>query len=145
MFNFREVRASDAAAVAALHNACLKGTPWSENLYKEEFSDKSKHYVVAEQNGELLGFAGFAQILDEAHIMNVAVSLAVRRQGVATRLLKELLVIAAKLGATVATLEVRVSNKPAVALYERLGFASLGVRPGYYDGGEGAEIMTKRL
>lgn len=145
MFKLREAKVSDAAAVAALHNACLKGTPWSENLYKAEFSDNSKHYLIAEINGEIVGFAGFAQILDEAHIMNVAVSLAVRRQGVATMLLEKLLYKAAKLGATVATLEVRVSNKPAVALYEKSGFASLGVRPCYYDGGEGAEIMSKRL
>lgn len=145
MIEIRRADVSDSAKIAALHNECLLGTPWSENLYKEELSDAAKHYFIAESDGGFVGFAGFAQILDEAHIMNVAVSLAARRQGVASMLLEQLIKCAAKCGATVATLEVRISNKPAIALYEKLGFASLGVRPNYYDGCEGAEIMELRI
>lgn len=145
MIEIRRAEVSDSAKIAELHNAYLLGTPWSENLYKEELADPSKHYFVAELDGEFVGFAGFAQILDEAHIMNVAVSLVARRQGVASMLLERLIKCAAKCGATVVTLEVRVSNKPAIALYEKTGFTSLGVRPSYYDGCEGAEIMELRI
>lgn len=145
MVEIREANVADSAKIAAIHNECLKGTPWSEALYIKELEDPAKHYFVAETKGEIIGFAGFAQILDEAHIMNVAVSLVARRQGVASMLLERLINYAAKCGIAVATLEVRISNKPAVALYEKKGFASLGVRPNYYDGHEGAEIMELRI
>ena len=91
----------------------------------------------------LVGIAGFWVMVDEAHVTTLATRNAYRRQGVGERLLLEIIEMAAKLRADVVTLEARVSNKQAQALYEKYGFQRVGVRRAYYtDNGEDAVIMT---
>lgn len=118
--------------VAELDKLCFGGESWSENLLREEIGKENKHYYVIMENGEVLAYGGFAQILDEGHIMNIAVSPMRRRNGFATLILQKFFQSAKDLGINSFTLEVRESNLPARKLYEKNGFSLAGVRKGYY-------------
>jgi len=106
-----------------------------DRFFGEEATISPKEYIV--------GIAGFWIMADEAHITTLAVRNSCRRQGVGERLLIQIVEMAMQLNANVVTLEVRISNKQAQALYEKYGFQKLGVRRAYYtDNGEDAIIMT---
>ena len=81
----------------------------------------------------VVGFAGFADICKEGNIDNVVVAKEYRRQGIARRLLQELIASGEDICVQTFTLEVRVSNQSAISLYESMGFVSEGIRPGFYD------------
>ena len=103
--------------------------------------------VAAPTGGNILGYGGFWLMAGEAHISTIAVRPEWRRRGIGELLLVAMLERAVELGADLATLEVRVSNVAAQSLYQKYGFAKVGLRPHYYsDRGEDALIMTpKRL
>jgi ribosomal-protein-alanine N-acetyltransferase len=106
-----------------------------ERFFGEDMTSPPKEYLV--------GIAGFWIMVDEAHITTLATRNAYRRQGVGERLLIQIIEMAASLHADVVTLEARVSNKQAQALYEKYGFRKVGMRRAYYtDNGEDAVIMT---
>lgn len=117
--------------------------PWSHSLFAGELRmPTSRHWLVARDNRQVVGFAGLMWNVDEGHITNFAVHGDHRRRHVATRLLLAQCRDAIDLGVTQLTLEVRVSNEAARALYGRFGFGPGGVRRGYYnDNGEDALIM----
>ena len=119
-------------------------TPWPGNAYESELTtNRLARYVGAWRGGELLGFGGIWLMVDEAHVTTIAVSPALRGNGLGTALMLELLQEARRGGARVATLDVRVSNHLAQRLYARLGFAEAGRRVRYYEeSGEDAIIMT---
>lgn len=113
--------------------------PWSADSLRWEIAntDVARLYVMrADEPGNaepvLIGFCACWVILDELHINSLAVADRWRRQGLASRLLREVCRDAIGAGATQATLEVRRSNTAALALYERLGFTCEGVRKDYY-------------
>lgn len=121
--------------------------PWSEQLYRSELSNNPAAYLFVIEAGEelqeVVGFLGFWFIVDEAHISTFAIDPAFRRKGLGRRLLKFALARAASLGAELASLEVRLSNRSAVKLYEEFGFTITGRRKGYYqDNGEDALFMV---
>ena len=102
----------------------------------------AKYFSVFNENDELIGYCGCWQILEEAHITNIAVTPEYRRNHIGEALLTKLIDECYKNMAKYITLEVRVGNKPAIALYEKYGFKSLGTRKGYYqDNNEDALIM----
>jgi ribosomal-protein-alanine N-acetyltransferase len=106
-----------------------------ERFFGEDMTSVSKEYIV--------GIAGFWIMVDEAHITTLATRNACRRQGIGERLLIQIIEMATHLHADVVTLEVRISNKQAQALYGKYGFQRVGVRRAYYtDNGEDAVIMT---
>ena len=107
--------------------------PWSADSLRWEIAntDVARLYVMRADGG-LIGFCACWVILDELHINSVAIGAAWRRQGLASRMLREVCRDALGSGATQATLEVRRSNTAALALYERLGFTCEGVRTDYY-------------
>jgi [ribosomal protein S18]-alanine N-acetyltransferase len=116
--------------------------PWSEQSFRNELSQDHGIFIIGELGTDLIGFAGEWILIDEAHIITVAIAENFRRQGFAEKLIKELLLRALSKGATCATLEVRASNKPAIELYEKMGFAATGKRKNYYpDNKEDAVIM----
>ena len=119
-------------------------TPWPPHAYRSELeTNRLAHYIVARYDDQLVGFAGMWLMVDEAHITTFAVRKTWRRQGVGERLLLALLDLAQARGAHEATLEVRPSNHPARRLYEKYGFALVGVRRRYYsDDNEDALILT---
>ena len=131
--------------IAALERACFSH-PWSEDALRDELWNDSAVVIVAEgEDGTVLGYAGLQTVLDEGYINNVAVDPRFRRQGVAGQLIEAFLRFgAAKLAFL--TLEVRASNAPAIALYEKYGFTQAGRRRDYYDDPrEDALLMTLRF
>jgi tRNA threonylcarbamoyl adenosine modification protein TsaD/ribosomal-protein-alanine acetyltransferase len=137
----RAMRLDDIPAVAALEAASFRDA-WSAGMFREELAAPRRAYLVAEENGHVIGYAGVMLVDDDAHLMNVAVNAERRGEGLGRALVAEALGRASALGATRATLEVRPSNAAAIALYESLGLETVGERPGYYaDTGEPALIM----
>ena len=119
--------------------------PWPDYAFRQELqTNRLAHYlVVRSRSTRRLPTAGLWLMVDEAHITTFAVLPQWRRRGIGGRLMVELMRLARDLGARVVTLEVRLSNQPARALYQRFGFRPVGVRPRYYsDNGEDALIMT---
>jgi [ribosomal protein S18]-alanine N-acetyltransferase len=122
-------------------------TPWSRSMFAGELAKPSSLCLGAfdsERGGVLVGYLIVSRYVDAWHIMNLAVHPSYRRQHIASKLLDELFVLTAGDSRRGYTLEVRVSNTSAIALYERFGFEASGIRRGYYtDNREDALIMWK--
>jgi ribosomal-protein-alanine N-acetyltransferase len=118
--------------------------PWPESSYRFELTaNQASILLVAEAGDRLVGYIGSWLLVDEVHISTLAVHPELRKRGIARRLLMSLLKRAVSTGADLATLEVRVSNQPAIELYQSFGFRINGRRPRYYrDNHEDAHIMT---
>ncbi len=116
--------------------------PWSFSLFMSELNLRStRHYVAARVGGLLVGYGGLMYVADEGHVTNIAVDPVWHRHQIGTRLLANLVEAARARGARHMTLEVRVSNTPAQAMYRRFGFVTEGVRKNYYEQKEDALIM----
>ena len=139
----RRMTLADATAVHAIEAATF-AIPWSLQSFEEEMTRNAcARYLVAEDNGQVVGYAGAWMIFEEAHITNVAVEKNRRGQGIGRALMVALMQYAANLGVQYMTLEVRRSNLTAQALYQSLGFIQLSVRKHYYeDNGEDALLMV---
>lgn len=115
---------------------------WNAGMLLNELENELTTYVVMEQEGSLVGYAGFWLVAGEAQVTRVAVAEAERGQGLGTRLTAAMVNKAWELGAEAVTLEVRESNLAAQKAYLTCGFASEGIRPNYYeDNHENAVIM----
>ena len=147
----RPMAAADAEAMAALERECFEDAghePWSANLFLAELSEgaaAARSWWVAHDNGELIGFAGGMVVDKDVEILDVAVSPAHRREGIARKLLAHVSYDAQMLGCTSASLEVEADNEPARALYANLGFEQVGCRRGYYGVGRDAYVMRAPL
>ncbi len=117
---------------------------WTYQILKEELKSKNSSYLVAKMNDKIVGFAGIKVILDEADIMNIVIKKNYRNQGIGTLLLENLIFLAKNLNLKSLSLEVSEKNSPAIHLYQKFGFESLGVRKNYYQDKNGY-IMTKKL
>ena len=107
--------------------------PWSLSLFVSELALRSsRSYVVARVGGSVLGYAGLMLAGDDAHVTTIAVDPAWHRHKIGTRLLAHLAHEAMARNAKHLTLEVRVSNEPAQAMYRRFGFKPAGIRKNYY-------------
>lgn len=140
----RKAVPEDAARMAELEKICF-AAPWSEASLRHEIEENPvAMYIVAELDGKIVGYAGVWWILDEGHITNVSVDPDYRDRKVATAVIEALIEAAGNEGVDKFTLEVRVSNAPALALYRKFDFKEVGIRKGYYeDNGEDAIIMWK--
>ena len=119
------------AQVAALERQCF-ADPWSEGSIASELDNPLSLWLVAEQDGAVCGYVGSQTVLDETDMMNIAVRPDCRRHGIAAALIDELIVRLKERGSHILRLEVRVSNAPAIALYNSMGFTQLGIRKNYY-------------
>lgn len=137
------MRVEDIPAVHAVERASFP-VPWPAYAFRQELeSNRLARYLVAREGDDVVAYAGLWLMVDEAHVTTFAVLPEHRRKGIGSRLLLATMDLAVELGATVATLEVRLTNTEARRLYERFGFRPVGVRPHYYsDNGEDALIMT---
>ena len=117
--------------------------PWSRWMFERELGDKeNSHFLVVKSGSEVVGYIGFWIVLDEAHIVTIAVRSDFRRKGVGSILMASALVLAVSLGADKATLEVRITNVPAQGLYKNFGFEVVAIRKNFYsDTGEDAYVM----
>ena len=133
------------APIAELEKICFSD-PWSENSIATELNSRLSHWLVAVENGEVLGYIGSQSVLGESDMMNVAVHPDHRRRGIAEMLVNALAHDLKARNNVCLTLEVRASNAPAIALYEKLGFAQVGLRKNYYrNPKEDARILRKAL
>lgn len=124
--------AQDVPALAAVERECF-AQPWSEAALAEELHNPHAVFLTARNGtGTVLGYVGMHHLADEGYIANVAVAAAARRQGVGRALLAALERYGREHGLYRLTLEVRVSNAAAVALYTGAGYVCDGVRPGFY-------------
>lgn len=135
--------AAQLPAVAALEKVCFPADPWSEALFQAALDNPSVAVLLAlGEGGGLLGYAVLSAVLDEGNLDNIAVAPDYRRQGVADALLSALIGFGRE-HLSVLMLEVRASNAPAIALYEKHGFTPVGRRKNYYGAPkEDAILMT---
>jgi len=134
MFCIRRMREEDLADVARLEKEIFSD-PWSENAIRESLED-----------GVLVGYLIVYYVLEDGEIARIAVESDFRRNGVASRLLKELAFICADNGVNKLLLDVRESNESAKAFYKKKGFVLDGVRKNYYTNPtENAILMSLEL
>ena len=139
----RPMAEADLPSVLSIEGCCFPD-PWSEGIFRTALGDARSLWLVAEQDGNLAGYAGMQTVLDEGYIDNVAVDPDRQRQGVASALLEAMIREAEKRRLRFLSLEVRAGNHGAIALYAAFGFVTLGRRRGYYlRPPEDALIMTK--
>ena len=138
----RPFAVADLSAVMAIETDSFPD-PWTPGLFLGELAARGRSWLVAEDEGGIVGYGGVAVLVDgDAHLMNLAVACDRRGEGIGRLLLGELMSAAAGSGGLRITLEVRAGNATAIALYESVGMRSVGVRPHYYEnGGEDAVIL----
>lgn len=129
--------------LTALEQICFPADPWSESVYRAALNNPAVAILLAQgEDGALLGYAVLSTVLDEGNLDNIAVAPEARRNGVADALLSALTAFGREHLACL-MLEVRSSNAPAIALYEKHGFTAVGRRKNYYDAPrEDAILMT---
>lgn len=133
----RLIRKTDLPAVIAIEQA-TQASPWQPDVFKR-CMDVGYPCWVIERDAELVGFILVSSGVDEGHILNICVSPSHQRQGIGSMLLQHALSSMKKQGAHFAYLEVRRSNKGAIALYEKEGFVQIGDRKNYYPAPKGRE------
>lgn len=140
----RMADAQDADIIAQLEQICFT-VPWTrESILRELEENSMALYFVAEVDGTPVGYGGMWIIVDEGHIINIAVLPQYRGRHIASLIMAVLIAFGETRGVTRFTLEVRSSNEPAKAVYRKFRFREEGLRRGYYqDNGEDAIIMWR--
>lgn len=128
----RPMTEKDCAAAAELEKTIFS-QPWSEQGFCDAIAMGQNIFLAAEEEGEICGYIGMYRSLEEGEITNVAVAPGKRNTGIGGLLLQAVLDAAKQQGIVQIVLEVRVSNAPAIHLYEKHGFIKCGVRKGFYD------------
>lgn len=131
MISYKLMEMPHVAKVAELE-AKYFSMPWSENSICGELKNPLSLWVVALKDGEVVGYVGSQIVPDEADMMNLAVEETYHRKGIAEGLVNALVSQLQVRGVVSLTLEVRASNAPAIALYNKMGFFQVGRRPNYY-------------
>ena len=145
MTRLERMRWWHVADLMPVERALFAPEPWTERLFWSELGQlDTRHYLVALDGEQVVGYAGLCDYPDEAFVQTMAVAPAAQGRGLGARLLGALLEEAERRGQRTVSLEVRADNAPAQRLYERHGFARTGVRRGYYAGGVDALVLTRR-
>jgi [ribosomal protein S18]-alanine N-acetyltransferase len=141
----RRMRWWDVPAALAIERT-LFPDPWSEGTFWSELAGvpETRHYVVAESGGELVGYAGLFATRHTADVQTLAVAAGRQGEGLGALLFTALLDEAGRRGVSEVLLEVRADNEPAAKLYARFGFERIGVRRGYYQPGPVDAIVMRR-
>ncbi len=141
--DIRSLTLADLNAIEEIERSSYP-TPWSRSMFAGELAKPASLSLGAFEGEQLAGYLITSRYVDAWHVMNIAVSPAFRRRGIATALLQRLFELTEDGSRRGFTLEVRVSNEAAIKLYERLGFTGRGTRRGYYtDNREDALIMWR--
>ncbi len=128
----------DLEQILSIERRCFSD-PWRPSMFRVS---EQEGILVAEENTKLLGYGCYLRVLDECHILNVAVDPEHRRRGIGRRLVESMAAVSD--GIRDVYLEVRPSNLNAIRLYEGMGFGVIGRRKGYYPDGEDAVVMHMR-
>jgi len=143
--HIQKMNEQHVAAVAEMEKLCFP-VPWSESSVRNELFNPLSLWLVALHEGQVVGYIGSQRAGGESDVMNLAVHPQFRNRGIAIRLIEALQVKLIEQGNAALLLEVRKSNVPAIKLYEKMGFLTVGVRPNYYfSPREDAIIMRKEL
>jgi ribosomal-protein-alanine N-acetyltransferase len=141
--DIRALAMGDLNEIEAIEKRAYR-TPWSRSMFASELAKPTSICLGAFEGERLVGYIINSRYVDAWHVMNVAVDPERQRRGIATQLLEKLFELTRDDERRGYTLEVRVSNADAIALYEKLGFEPRGVRRGYYtDNREDALIMWR--
>ena len=140
----RPMQKEDVPAISKLEEEAFS-MPWKPEDFLDMVDREGSLYVTALCDGKVIGCCGVTNACGDGDINNVVVAEDWRGRGVGKKMLETLMEWGKEIGIENYTLEVRVSNTPAIRLYESLGFESAGIRPGFYDRPkEDASIMWKR-
>ena len=141
----REWTKGDLPKIAEMERAYFAGDAWTEKMLLDTMASPFSWTVLAEEGGQVCGYACLMTLFETAELLNIAVDDTLRRRGVGGLLMNALHERAKELGAERVMLEVRRSNAPAIAMYQKFGYVKIAVRKGYYSDGEDADIMQKDL
>jgi [ribosomal protein S18]-alanine N-acetyltransferase len=142
----RLAQALDLPAVFEILARSPEAASWSAAGLQSVFEQDAKHFLVAVEGAEILGFVAGRALAGEAEILNLAVAPAHRRAGLGKALVQSLLRTFAAEDVGTVFLEVRESNRAAIVFYELIGFEPAGTRPGYYSNPpEAALVLRTRL
>lgn len=133
-FLLRQMESRDLGAVMMIERKLFPEDAWSEAIMRTELAGQpaSRHYIVAEQRGRIVAYAGLFATGVEGDVQTIAVLPECQGRGVGAALLRALLAEAGRRGCSEVFLEVRADNPRAQSLYEWFGFETVGTRPGYY-------------
>ncbi|CCG05069.1 (SSU ribosomal protein S18P)-alanine acetyltransferase [Blastococcus saxobsidens DD2] len=135
---------ADLPRVMELEEELFAPDTWTAAMYREELAQSgTRHYLVAEDDGVVVGYAGLIAYDEEAHVATIGVAGARQGEGIGARLLDALLAEADR-RSPVVLLEVRADNEPAQGLYRRRGFTEIGRRPRYYQPSGTDAVVMKR-
>jgi ribosomal-protein-alanine N-acetyltransferase len=141
----RKMEEYDAEKVAKIEAENFS-VPWSKQSFLDSIPLAHTLFFVAEEAGEIAGYCGIYLAQEEGELVTIAVTQQMRRKGIARRLLDEAVRILREREVQTLYLEVRVSNEPAIRLYESMGFTSEGIRKGFYEKPrEDARIMKLEM
>ena len=140
-----QMNATHVPQIAQLEKLCFSD-PWSENSIASELNSRLSNWLVATEGEQVIAYVGSQTVIDSSDMMNIAVHPDFRRRGIAEALVAALEEQLRQRGSKMLLLEVRHSNAPAIALYEKLGFRQVGLRKNYYrNPKEDARILRKEL
>ena len=147
MISYREMSALDIPVLVGIEKEVFPESPWSAAQFREELSGvpRTRRYLVAHEQGVIIGYAGIALAGEVADIHNIAVIPSYRKRGVASHLLDELEKWAIAKGVAALMLEIREGNSEAYPLYEKRGYSVISRRDNYYAPGVHALIMRKEV
>lgn len=135
----------DILRISEIEKECFSNEAWSYKSIASSFETDTFFGVLAEDDGEIVGYGSVTVAADTADVGNIAVSEVYRRGGVGTAVLNELCSLAKSKGVAKLFLEVRVSNSDAMHLYLKNGFRGVYARTRYYPDGEDCLVMVKEL
>jgi [ribosomal protein S18]-alanine N-acetyltransferase len=140
----RPMRLADLDAVLALEEELFAPDTWTRAMYRDELArPDTRYYLVAEDEGAVVGYAGLIAYDDEAHVATIGVATGRQGEGIGAQLLDALLAEADR-RSPVVLLEVRADNELAQGLYRRRGFTEIGRRRGYYQPSNTDAVVMKR-
>lgn len=131
VMEIRPMTAEDVPAVLALEERVYP-EPWSEGVFHDELTQPNRIYLTVVDGGNVVGYAGMMIVFEDAHITTMSVAPEARGSGIGQQMMMRLIDAAVASEAEHLTLEVRLSNEAAQALYRKFGFAPVGVRKDYY-------------
>lgn len=144
MIQIREMQIDDLEQVMPIEQENFS-VPWTETGFFTFLIRSDAMFLVAEEEGAILGYCGVLLVLDEGDITNVSVKKSRRREGIGKKLVEALIQKTVREGVSVLHLEVRESNEAAIRLYEEMGFVRDGLRKNYYEApAENAVLMSRR-
>ena len=115
---------------------------WNANVLDKELENPLSDYIVAIENGEVVGYAGLWQPIDEGHVTNIVTKKDTRGNHIGSKMLEEIINLAKNKNLKCVTLEVNEHNETAIRLYKKYNFIEIGKRTKYYNNTDDAIIMT---